>query len=326
MAHPHPLIVFTGGYSGEADISRKSARMVMNHMDRERFAPILVHIDADGWFKEEDGHKVPTSLEALLAEPTAYIGAFIMVHGTPGEDGKLQRLLEATGLRYTTGDAQAMALTFHKGRTTAVLREAHIPVARAVHIPEGGTWSAQSLVDELGLPCFVKPNETGSSIGIHKVHVVSQMDAAIRAALIVGGASGVIVESLLTGREFTAGVIPSADGTPLALPVTEISTHRDFFDFAAKYEGESEETTPANIPDVLRDRLQHRAKQVYTATGMRGMARVDMMCETDGEPHVIEINAVPGFSEASIIPQQAAAMGMTKTELISRIIDQTLLA
>jgi D-alanine-D-alanine ligase len=326
MAQQQPILVFTGGYSGEAAISRKSAKMVMDHMDRSRFAPVLVHIDRSGWFTDHDGTKTPTSMESLLADSNPYIGVFIMVHGTPGEDGKLQGLLETAGVPFTTGDSRAMALTFHKGRTTDALREAGIPVARARQLLPGDAWSTAELVEELGLPCFVKPNETGSSIGIEKVSRMDQMDAAISHAMDVGGAAGVIIESLLSGREFTTGVIPDENGEPMALPVTEIITHREFFDYAAKYDGESEEITPAEIPDTLRERLQLRAVEVYRATDMKGMARVDMMCEPEGEPHVIEINTVPGFSEASIIPKQAAAIGMSKTELISRIIDRTLLS
>ena len=199
-------------------------------------------------------------------------------------------------------------------------------MARSYQIPHEGSWKASEIIESLGLPCFVKPNETGSSIGIHKVTSEDQLDAAIHDAQAIGGMGGVVVESFLAGREFTSGVIPSADGTPMALPVTEIRTDRAFFDYAAKYEGESEEITPADIPENLRNRLQQLAIAVYNATHMRGLARVDMMSELDGEPHVIEINAVPGFSEASIIPKQAHALGLSKTALISRIIDQTLLS
>lgn len=325
MATKHSIIVFTGGYSGEAAISRKSARMVMNHIDSIRFQPTLVHINEDGWFIESDGRQSPTTLEALMADPKGYIGAFVMVHGTPGEDGKLQAQLAAVGFPHTTGSAEAVALTFHKGQTSELLQSLGIPVARSHQIPAGSTWNAATLIESVGLPCFVKPNETGSSIGIHKVTSMDQLDTAIRDAQAIGGSGGVIVESFLRGREFTAGVIPAEDGTPFAMPITEIRTDRAFFDYAAKYEGESEEITPADIPDSLRDRLQQLAIDVYNATEMKGLARVDMMSELDGDPHVIEINAVPGFSEASIIPKQADALGLTKTALISRIIDQTLL-
>lgn len=299
--------------------------MVMANIDRTRFNPLLVHIDEAGWFAEVNGEKRPTSLAELMNDPAGYIGAFIMVHGTPGENGILQAELEAAGFPHTTGDATSMALTFHKGRTTAFLGDAGLPVAQAVQISDGADWSNEALIEALGLPCFVKPNETGSSIGISKVNTADQLDPAILAAMAISD-SGVVVESLLQGREFTSGVIPDENGQPVALPVTEIITHREFFDYEAKYAGESDEITPAEISAEWTHRLQHLAVQVYEATGMRGMARVDMMSEGPESAHVIEINTVPGFSEASIIPKQADAVGLSKTELISRIIDQTLLA
>ncbi|MDA1336103.1 MAG: ATP-grasp domain-containing protein [Bacteroidetes bacterium] len=324
MASKRAILVFTGGYSGEAVISRKSAQMVMDHIDRERFDPTLVHIEPSGWYIDANGTKTPTSLELLLASH-AFIGAFIMVHGTPGEDGILQAELQAAGVKCTTGDEQAMALTFHKGHTSNHLRNRGIRVARSIQLLPGDTWDNEAITEDLGLPCFVKPNETGSSIGIHKVNRIADLDTAIQDAMQIGGKTGVIIEAMLRGREFTSGVIPDEQGNPLALPITEIKTHREFFDYAAKYNGESDEITPAEISDELRDRLQAVAVSVYRATNMRGMARVDMMAEEDGEPHVIEINTVPGFSEASIIPKQAAAVGISKQELISQIIDHTLL-
>lgn len=299
--------------------------MVMANIDRSRFNPVLVHIDPEGWFVETDGVKTPTSLGQLMDDPADFIGAFVMVHGTPGENGRLQSELEAAGFRHTTGDASAMALTFHKGRTTSFLASKGLPVARAIQIADGAAWSSDDLIVELGLPCFVKPNETGSSIGISKVSEAAGLDQAIAAAMAISD-TGVVIESMLVGREFTAGVIPDANGRPTALPVTEIRTHREFFDYEAKYAGESEEITPAEISEAWTARLQEMAVAVYEATAMRGMARIDMMSESADRVHVIEINTVPGFSEASIIPKQAEAVGLSKMELISRIIDQTLLA
>ena len=318
------LVVFTGGTSAEAVISRKSAAMVMANIDRTRFAPTLVHIDDDGWFAEVNGERVPTDLARIQADPANYIGAFIMVHGTPGEDGKLQAELEASGFPHTTGDARAMALTFHKGRAAAFLAKEGLPGARSIQIAPGSSWSKAELIDALGLPCFVKPNETGSSIGISKVFKAEQLNAAIDTAMAIGN-SGAVVESMLHGREFTSGVIPDASGRPVALPVTEIRTSRDFFDYEAKYAGESEEITPAKISAEWTAQLQKQALVVYRAAGMRGMARVDMISESPEQIEIIEINTVPGFSEASIIPKQAAAVGLSKMELISRIIEQTLL-
>jgi D-alanine-D-alanine ligase len=318
------IAVLTGGYSGEAPISRKSATMVMDHIDSNRFEATLIHIDPDGWWLEENGEKKSVDFSILQDADRNFAGAFIMVHGTPGEDGKLQAELEAHGIRHTTGDSTCMALTFHKAHTNAVLRKKGIHVAESEVIEVGQPWDRQALVTKLGLPCFVKPNEAGSSLGISRVEHEDQLDAAIASALQIGTA-GALVESLLQGREFSVGIVPGVNGNPEALPVTEIRTDRAFFDYKAKYDGESEEITPADLNALDQSKLQTLALAVYSATDCRGLARVDMMLVPGTTPYVIEVNAVPGFSGESIIPKQCRAHGLTETALISRIIDHTLL-
>lgn len=318
------IAVLTGGYSGEAPISRKSASMVMQHIDPQRYEATLIHIDPSGWWIEEHGEKKTVDLSILKDVKRNFAGAFVMVHGTPGEDGKLQAELEAHGIRHTTGDSTCMALTFHKAHTNAVLREEGIHVAESEVIEVGQAWNCKALVAKLGLPCFVKPNEAGSSLGISRVEREDELDDAITSALQIGTA-GVLVESLLQGREFSVGIIPDAQGKPEALPVTEIRTDRVFFDYTAKYDGESEEITPAELDELDRSKLQALALAVYRATRCRGLARVDMMLVPGTTPFVIEVNSVPGFSGESIIPKQCRAHGLTETALISRIIDHTLL-
>ena len=326
MSQPQALIVFTGGYSGEAVISRKSAAMVMAQVDRIRFQPVLVHINPKGWLMEDEvtGEKTVTNLEALVNDERAFIGAFIMVHGTPGEDGKLQTMLDEAGMRYTTGDANCMALTFNKDRTNALLREKKIEVARSIELDHSEPWDADEIANALSIPCFVKPNETGSSIGISRAETVADLASAIALARSVS-TSGVLVEALLEGREFTVGVVPNEQGQPTVLPVTEITTERLFFDYEAKYQGASQEITPALIPESQRDALQAQALAVYRATRSQGMARVDMIWTEPGVASVIEVNGVPGFSEVSIIPQQTEKSGFSTETLISNIIDSTLL-
>ncbi len=318
------IAVLTGGYSGEAPISRKSAAMVMQHIDSNRFDATLIHIDPSGWWLDRDGEKKAVDLSILYDPDHPFAGAFIMVHGTPGEDGKLQAELESHGIRHTTGDSKSVSLTFHKARTNAVLKERAILVAESEVIHPDQAWNSKTIVSKLGLPCFVKPNEAGSSLGISRIEKESQLDAAIIHAQQIG-AAGVLVESLLQGREFSVGIIPSSEGRPEALPVTEIRTDRAFFDFQAKYSGESEEITPAELNSSDRIKLQEVALSVYAATYCRGLARVDMMLVPGQTPFVIEVNAVPGFSDESIIPKQCTAHGLTETEFISRIIDHTIL-
>ena len=330
---PLHIAVLAGGFSGEADVSRRSAAMVMAHMDRERFHPYLVHIDRDGWWTQETDDSPRMAIdrqtlgfEGANGDKVVADLAFVMVHGTPGEDGLLQAHLDLCGIPHTTASARVMATTFHKGWTTALLRDAGLPVARSVECFPSEKWDearVKEVVAELGLPCFVKPNESGSSIGISRVTEASELWPAIEEARTTG-TSTVLVEALLAGREFTCGVIPNGHGGLQALPVTEIVSHNAFFDYAAKYDGQSHEITPAELDENATSALQETALAVYRTMHLRGMARVDMMMEKNAAPHVIEVNAVPGFSAQSIIPQQAAVVGIEKSALISRVIDAAL--
>ena len=331
MEHPTPrrVAVLAGGHSGEAEVSQKSAAMVLAHMDRALFAPVLVHIDLEGWWCERpsDGQRVAVEQNTFsfaMANGDTWSPelAFVMVHGTPGEDGILQRSLESAGIPHTTASSAVMALTFHKGQTTRALREAGIHVAASAEVAVGETWDAarqHEVLTELGLPVFVKPNEAGSSLGISKVNDVSALWPAVEAARAEDGGS-VLVEANLNGREFTCGVIPDGAGGLQVLPVTEIVTENEFFDYAAKYEGQSHEITPAPLDERDTAHLQSTALRVYETLRLRGMARVDMMMVPGQPAHVIEINGVPGFSEASIVPQQAAAAGLDKRALVTRLL------
>ncbi len=330
---PLHIAVLAGGYSGEADVSRRSAAMVMEHVDRTRFVPYLVHIDPDSWWVEhpETSERTPVDKDTLAykhAENTTVQAdlAFVMVHGTPGEDGQLQAHLDLCGIPHTTASARVMATTFHKGWTTALLRDAGISVARSVECLPSDKWDdsrQKEVLESLGLPCFVKPNESGSSLGITRVTQREQLWPAVLEARKTG-TSTVLIEARLKGREFTCGIIPDGLGGIQALPITEIVSDNDFFDYAAKYDGQSHEITPAQLDPRDTNALQDQAVMVYQTLHLKGMARVDMMMEQGGEPHVIEINAVPGFSAESIIPQQANVAGIDKANLISRLIDEAL--
>ena len=335
MAASSPLhiAILAGGYSGEAEVSRRSAAMVLEHIDRSRFKPYLVHIEREGWWAEDpdSGKRVEVQQNNLGCtldggQVVKADVAFIMVHGTPGEDGLLQAHLDLCGIPHTTANARVMATTFHKGWTTALLRDAGIAVAQSVECMPSETWDAariDAVVGQLGLPCFVKPNESGSSIGISRVTSSDELWPAVVKARETG-TSTVLVESLLRGREFTCGVLPNGRGELRALPVTEIVSDNAFFDYAAKYNGQSREITPADLGPEDTGALQRLALRVYKTMHLEGMARVDMMMEQGSAPHVIEVNAVPGFSAESIIPQQAAVMGLDKTALISLLIDDAL--
>mgnify|MGYP001030667583 CR=1 FL=1 len=326
------VAVTCGGFSGEADISRKSAAMVVQHMDRTRFVPTLVHIARDGWFAEDqDGQRHPVNKGDFTWEDGAgghhsFDVVFEMVHGTPGEDGRLSAYFDLIGLPYTASQPRTLAIGHHKAWTTALLARFGHPVAEAgifhVDVLETLDAQAEALAAKYGLPCFVKACESGSSIGVTRVDEPGQFRAAFEAAF--EASSAVMVESFLDGREFTCGVIPSKPGgEPRFLPVTEIISDNAFFDYEAKYAGKSREVTPADIDAELTLDIQQRALAVYLDLDCSGMARVDFILH-QGTPHVVEVNTVPGFSEMSIIPQQALAVGISPNALITLLIDDAL--
>jgi D-alanine-D-alanine ligase len=305
----------------------------MQHIDRSRYQPYLVRIERGGWWAEgPDGAILPIDRRDFTATtsdgPLFFDGVFVMVHGSPGEDGKLQGYFELLGIPCSTGGSRSMALTFHKGWTTSLLRDAGIPVARSIELFPHEPLTDDLLTDltqQLGLPCFVKPNEAGSSIGVHRVDTLDRLRPAIEAAFAAEPGT-VLVESLLSGREFTVGLLPplTPGAPPTALPVTEIVSFNTFFDFQAKYEGASHEITPADIPTEWAHAMQSIALRIYRLLHCRGVVRIDMIWVEGVGAHVIEVNTVPGFSAASIIPQQAAAAGLSTTELITHILAATL--
>jgi len=321
--------VTCGGFSGEAEISRKSAGMVVKHMDRTRFMPTLVHIEHEGWFAEtESGQRFPMDAGAFTwtdAEGAVhgFDAVFEMVHGTPGEDGRLSAYFELLGVPYTAPSPRTLAVGHHKAWTTALLSSMGHPVApsRIFHsdVLERLDVVGPELAAEFGFPCFVKACESGSSIGVTRVESEGEFSRAFAEGF--EASEAVMVEGFLDGREFTCGVIPSSPGgTPRYLPVTEIMTDNAFFDYAAKYEGKSREVTPADLDAAMTKRIQALSLKVYQDLDCRGMARVDFI-QHNGEPHIVEVNTVPGFSEMSIIPQQARHVGIDPQALISLVLD-----
>ena len=315
------IAVVCGGYSGEAVVSMRSAAMVMEHIDKSRYSPVQVVIEKANWFALWNGEKIAIDRNdfsvVLDQNRVTFDGAFIIVHGTPGENGLLQGYFDMIGLPYTTGDVMNMSLTFNKKSTTVYLKSLGFHVAESIVLYENeGGWDADRIINQVGLPCFVKPNNGGSSIGTSKVKQKEDLNTAIIKAFKEDGQ--VIVESFLDGVEVTCGVI-KWEGKVKALPMTEIVSKNEFFDFDAKYQGLSEEITPARISETLFNQIQRLSERIYVEMKCRGMIRVDFIIQKE-TPFVVEINTVPGFSEASIIPQQAACAGIDKTALISAVI------
>jgi D-alanine-D-alanine ligase len=314
------IAVVCGGYSGEAVVSMRSAKMVMENMDRTKFTPTQIVVEEKRWYALVNEVEIPVDRNdfSVVIEGTkvTFDAVFMMVHGTPGENGLLQGYFDTIGMKYTTGDVLNMALTFNKKATTRTLGAMGYRVARSIVVRKEEVITAEEVVAKVGLPCFVKPNCGGSSIGTSRVNNMGDvMDAISRAR---NEDEDIIVEEFISGREVTCGVIV-LNGKVTALPITELVCEGEFFDYAAKYEGKAQEITPAPISEFHYARVQELAARIYTDLNCGGMIRVDFLLP-DEEPCVIEVNTVPGFSAASIIPQQAAAMGMSKTELISAVL------
>jgi D-alanine-D-alanine ligase len=323
------IALVTGGFSGEAVISYKSAVTIGNNLDRDRFTVYKIDINPAGWFYElTDGRKVTVdkndfSLQ-LDSQKITFDAVFIGMHGTPGEDGKLQGYFDTLKIPYTSCDAATSAITFNKRYTVAVARMANIAVANSVHLFSHSPVPSAQLLNELKLPVFVKPNNGGSSIGMSRVDEAAGLDEAIAKAFKED--DQVLVEEMVQGREFTVGVFKSK-GEIVVLPLTEVQAHADkaFFDFEAKYEGKSTETTPAIVDEAIANKVREAAKRIYSVFNCRGVVRIDFIYnEEGGRPFMLEINTIPGQSDASIVPQQVKAMGWSLKEFYTKLVEEVL--
>jgi D-alanine-D-alanine ligase len=325
-----PTIAFvTGGYSGEAEISYKSAITIQNNLDTGAFDVYRIDITPEEWFHPgEGGKKFPVDRNDFSIAPDGkriqFDAVFIGIHGTPGEDGKLQGYFDMLGLPYTSCDAATSALTFNKRYTVAVAAFGGIHVARSMHLFSHTPVSAAEITSGLRLPVFVKPNNGGSSIGMSKVSKAEDLPAALEKAFRED--SQVLVEEFISGREFTIGVFRHEGGI-VTLPFTEVIAHNEFFDFEAKYGGKSSEVTPAQCDASTADKVRKAATRVYEIFNCRGIVRMDFIYNADeDQPYLLEINTVPGQSEASIVPQQVRAYGWTLKEFYTALIREALAA
>jgi D-alanine-D-alanine ligase len=323
-----PNIAFvTGGYSTEAVISYKSALTIEKNVDTDKFNVYKIDITPQSWFYESDkGEKIAVDRQdfslTINGKKITFDAVLIGIHGTPGEDGKLQGYFDLTGLPYTSCDSATSALTFNKRYTVAVAAFAGIDVAKSVHIFKHSPVTPGQILSQLSLPVFVKPNNGGSSIGMSKVNEAADLAGALEKAFKED--DQVLVEEFIAGREFTIGVFKSTKGI-ITLPITEVRSKKDFFDYEAKYQGLSEEITPAQVDEAIAEKVRSTAKKIYELFNCRGVVRIDFIYnEAKQAAYMLEINTVPGQSEASIIPQQVRAMGWTLKEFYSALIEDAL--
>jgi len=321
------VALVTGGLSGEAQISYKSAITVNSNLDRNKFEVYQIDINPSGWwYTPENGAPQKVNRDDFsITDGGSKINfevVLLCIHGTPGEDGKLQGYFDMLGLPYTSCDAATSALTFNKRYTVAVAAFGGISVANSMHLFKHTPVSPENILAKLQLPVFVKPNNGGSSIGMSKVTTADSLAPALEKAFKED--TQVLVEEFISGREFTIGVFKTK-GALQVLPITEIETSNEFFDFEAKYQGKSVETTPAIINATMQEQLESAAKRVYEVLNCRGVVRVDFIYnEEKGLPYMLEVNTVPGQSAASVIPQQVKAMGMSLQEFYTSIVEESL--
>ncbi|MCE1198703.1 MAG: D-alanine--D-alanine ligase [Marinilabiliales bacterium] len=316
------IAIIAGGDSSEYVVSVKSSANVIKAIDTTLFTPWMISIRNGAWVVMDEGVELATVNKddfsfLLNGQKITPEYAYIMIHGTPGEDGNLQGYFEMLGIPYSSCGVQSSALTFNKNFCNQYLRSYGIPIARSVRIKAGEKFDPQDLAQLLGLPMFVKPSAGGSSFGVTKVKTSQEIEAAVVHAL--NESPEVLAEQFIDGKEFTCGVI-GIDSDITVLPVTEVIPKKEFFDYEAKYTpGMADEITPARISQELTQKVQKITRQIYQLCNCKGIVRVDYILK--GETfYFLEINTVPGMTATSFIPQQIKAAGMDLTTVLTDII------
>lgn len=317
------IAVAMGGYSSEAEISLKSGEVVYKHLSANpKFEVYRAHILKHSWFiktgTEEEFLIDKSNFSVQIKDKRIHFDCvFNTIHGTPGEDGLFQGYLQTLKIPQTACDYYQAALTFNKRDCISVLKAYGIQTAKNVYVNKGDDVDPQAIVDHVGLPCFVKANRAGSSYGISKVKHKDEIFSALEHSFLED--DEVIIESFLDGKEVSVGVI-NIDGQIQALPVTEIISENEFFDFEAKYLGKSQEITPAHLSQEQTEEVQNLAVKIFKLLKLKGLTRSEFIFHNN-QPHFLECNACPGLTEASILPQQARAAGISLQDLFSSAVE-----
>ena len=319
------IAIIMGGYSSEYEISLKSGQVVFETLDASKYNAYKVHIFKNKWvYVDANDNEYPIDKNdfsvTVNGNKTTFDCVFNAIHGTPGEDGYMQGYLELLNIPHTSCGMYQASLTFNKRDCLSTLKPYGVKTATSYYVNLGDTVNETAIVEKVGLPCFVKANKAGSSFGITKVYKKEDLKNALDVAFKED--DEVIIESFLDGTEVSVGVI-TYKGEVIVLPITEIVSNNDFFDYKAKYLGESQEITPARLSKVQEEKVNSVAKKVYEVLKMKGFSRSEYIFK-DGEPHLLEVNTVPGLTKASILPQQAAAAGISLVELFSNAIEEAL--
>ncbi len=321
------IALIYGGNSSEVEISIQSGKNAASCIDRERYDLYEVLLRGASWQVQiYDGEEVVESVEVdktdfsftYKGDKVKFDLAYIMIHGTPGENGLLQGYFEMLGIPFNTCSSFVSSITFDKHSCKRFLDFAGVKMAKDVYLREGHDYNVNAIVKELGLPLFVKPTSGGSSFGITKVKREEELDHAIREAF--KECDSIIIEESITGREVTNGIY-TKDGELVRLPVTEIVTEREFFDYEAKYLGMSNEICPAPISDELAENIQNLSAKIYRYMGCKGLVRIDYIVK-GYDLYFLEINTVPGMTPMSLVPGQVRAAGIDMGEFFTTLIEE----
>ena len=319
------IAIIMGGYSSEVEISLQSGEVVYQHISKELYNAYKVHILKNKWVLVDDNNiEYPINKHDFSASVNEKIihfhCVFNAIHGNPGENGAILAYFELLGIKHTSAPFYQMALTFNKRDCLSVVKQYGIKTATSYYLNKGEIINEDEIIEKVGLPCFVKPNNAGSSFGISKVKSKNELLPAIEKAFKED--AEILIEEFLDGTEVTIGVIEFNNELKV-LPITEIVSENDFFDYEAKYLGKSQEITPARISEGLKSTLEVTAAKVYKILQMSGFSRTEYII-VNNEPYFLEMNTVPGLTAASIVPQQAAAAGIGLQELFHNAIEMAL--
>lgn len=315
------VAIIMGGYSSEYKISLVSGKVVFDNLDRNKYIPYAIHILKDKWvYVDENNAEFPIDKNDFSVQYNGnkilFDVVFNAIHGTPGEDGLMQAYFNLIGMPHTSCDYYQAALTMNKRDMLSVVKPYGIKTAISYYLNEGDVIDTEAIIQRVGLPCFVKPNRSGSSFGISKAKNTEELLQAIETAYKED--NEIIIESFLNGTEVSVGVI-NYQGEIIVLPITEIVSENDFFDYEAKYLGKSQEITPARIDEATKAKIEDIASRIYKILKMEGFSRSEFII-VDGVPFLLEMNTVPGLTNESILPQQAKQANISLSDLFGNAI------
>ena len=317
------IAIVAGGDSSEYIVSLRSAQGIYSFIDKERYNLYIVMMKGLDWHVQlPDDTTCPIDRNdfsfQMNGEKITFDFAYITIHGTPGENGRLQGYFDMMGIPYSCCGVLAAALTFNKFVCNQYLRGFGVRIAEALSLRQGQTVSDNDVIEEIGLPCFIKPSLGGSSFGVTKVKTREQIQPAIAKAFEEG--EEVVIEAFMDGTEITCGCYKTKDKS-VVFPITEVVTHNEYFDYDAKYNGQVDEITPARIPNELRDRVQMLTSAIYDILGAQGIIRIDYIITEGDKINLLEVNTTPGMTPTSFIPQQVRAAGLNITDVMTDIIE-----